>query len=707
MSHSNSEPNPSMGHSHSHRRGLSVLLPERPHKGHDQTDHAGSANKAGNTTNASTQTSVSAPLHGSHHVHQRRIVFIGNPNVGKSSMFNQLLGAKSRVMNAPGTTVLLERGSYTYGDETWNLIDTPGTYSLLPLSPDEEVASQAAMGMNGQPNPDLIAAVLDVTNIARSLYFLAMILELGRPTVVALTMNDLARRAGAGVDPAELSQSLDGVPVVEVDGRTGKGTDLLMETIAQHLNGTPMPHGLKAVDTNDVDVAQWVESRADDRFEWAAQVLEHISLENRARVTLSDRLDRVLLNPVFGIIAFLAIMFLTFQATTWLAGPMQDWIDGSFRAWCEGGVTHLFTWFSPTATDTWFYGLIVNGILDGCITVLTFLPPMGIMFIMLSLLEDSGYLARAAFVMDRAMRSLHLDGRAFLPIVIGFGCNLPALAATRTLPDSRQRVLVGMLVPFSSCTARLSVYLVLAYAFFRDQAGLVVFLMYVASVLLILGVGILLRKVKFRDLHSEPFAMSLPPYQVPRLVTLLQSVLIKLWDFVKGASSIIVTMIALMWVLQGIPATANAGSFGHVENVHDSVYGVVADTVAPVFAPAGFDDWHASAALMTGFVAKEVVVGSLGQSYAVDSGDETEIQQGEGSLGAAIRHSFDESSGGHGQAAAVAFLLFTLAYTPCLATVAELRRQFGGRIALQTVGLGLITAYILAVLAFQTLRWVL
>ncbi len=682
---------------HGHRRGLAALLPERQHHGADRPqdhnhnhdyDHHGAAD-------------------GATAVHHRRVVFIGNPNVGKSSMFNSLLGAKARVMNAPGTTVLLERGSYRYGDETWNLVDTPGTYSLLPLSPDEEVASQAAMGTDGQPQPDLIVAALDATNIARSLYFLAMVLELGRPTVVALTMNDLARRNNVGLDPAELSATLGGVPVVEVDGRTGKGASTLMETIAASFHGTPMPRGLHAIDTHSVDVASWVEDNADARFEWAAHVLEHLNLESRARITRSDRIDRVLLNPVFGILAFLAVMFIVFQATTWLAGPMQDWIDGSVREWCEAGINTVFSWFGPNATDSWFHGLIVDGILDGCITVLTFLPPMGIMFIMLSLLEDSGYLARAAFVMDKAMRAMHLDGRAFLPIVIGFGCNLPALAATRTLPDSRQRVLVGMLVPFSSCTARLSVYLVLAYAFFRDQAGLVVFLMYVCSVLLILGVGILLRQVKFRDLQSEPFAMSLPPYQVPRLVTLVRSVLVKLWDFIKGASSIIITMIAFMWLLQSIPATANAGSFGHVDDVHQSVYGVVADTVAPVFAPAGFDDWHASAALMTGFVAKEVVVGSLGQSYAINSGNEDEQQQGEGTLGEAIRHSFDESSGGHGRAAAVAFLLFTLAYTPCLATVAELKRQFGRKIAWQTVGLGLVTAYILAVLAFQTLRWVL
>lgn len=660
---------------HSHRRGLAAVLPE-----HDR--------------------------HGQHPGHGPRAVFIGNPNVGKSSMFNAILGARARVMNAPGTTVLLESGSLAIDGTEWQLIDTPGTYSLLPLSPDEEVAAHAVMGTGGQPAPDVVVTVLDATNISRSLYFLAMVLELGHPTVVALTMDDLARRQDAGIDAVELSDALDGVPVVEVNGRTGQGSAALLDAIALAHGGTPLPHELKRADLQVVDAA-WVEEGADRRFDWAAHILSTLNMQARQRVTASDRIDHVLLHPVLGIVVFLAVMYAMFQATTSLAGPAQDWIDGTVRDWCTVGIDTVFSWFGAGALDGWFHSLVVSGVLDGVITIATFIPPMGIMFILLSLLEDSGYLARAAFVMDRAMRLMGLDGRAFLPIIIGFGCNLPALAATRTLPDSRQRVLVGMLVPFSSCTARLSVYIVLAYAFFREQAGLVVFLMYVCSVVLILLVGILLRAVKFTDLRSEPFAMSLPPYQVPRLVTLCTSVLKRLWDFVKGASGIIISMVIVMWLLQAIPATAAAGSFAHVDDVQDSVYGRVADGVAPVFATAGFDDWHASAALMTGFVAKEVVVASMAQSYSIDTGDEDEQQQGEGSLGAAMRASFDESSGGHGKAAAIAFLVFTLAYTPCLATVAELRRQFSTRIALQSVGLGLLVGYLLAVIAFQALRWVL
>lgn len=643
----------------------------------------------------------------------RHVVFVGNPNVGKSSLFNTLLGAHTKVMNAPGTTVLLETGRLHYRGpdgngpaEVWDCTDTPGTYSLLPLSPDEKVAADAVMGAEGLPRPDLVVAVLDATNIARSLYFLAMVVELGAPTVVALTMNDLAEAQGCGVDAERLSALLDGLPVVAVDGRTGAGTDRLVRAIADGFRGTPVPEGLHPL-TGTANVRAWVEDHADARFDWAARIIRGLDLQMRDRVTLSDRIDRVLLHPVFGIVMFLTVMYLVFQATTTLAGPMQDWFDVTVRGWLAAMVDTVFSWFGPAASTGWAHALVVDGVLDGVVTVLTFIPPMGIMFLLLSLLEDSGYLARAAFVMDRAMRTIGLDGRAFLPIIVGFGCNLPALAATRTLPDSRQRVLTGMLIPFSSCSARLSVYLVLAYAFFRSHAGSVVFLMYVLSVAVILLVGLLLRHTKFRGLKPEPFAMSLPPYQCPRLVMLIRSVLGRLWGFVRGASSVIVTMIVALWVLQGIPATPGAGSFGQVEDVHDSVYGVVADAVAPVFTPAGFGDWHASAALITGFVAKEVVVGSMSQSYNVAGGDDsTEQRQGEGTLGARLRESFDASSGGHGRAAAAAFLLFVLAYTPCLATVAELKRQYGFRTMLQTVGLSLTVAYVLAVVAFQLLRLV-
>lgn len=650
----------------------------------------------------------------------KRVVFVGNPNVGKSSMFNALLGARTRTMNAPGTTVSITCGQYhdekpkTAGNaQNWQFVDTPGTYSLAPMSPDEQVAVNALTGMSGMPVPDLAVVVLDATALSRSLYLLSMVVELGLPTVVALTMNDLAVRNGCGVDAERLSHLLDGMPVVAIDGRTGNGGKALADAIAASFEGTPVPHGLTALPTATADadmktadgLSVWAESRADARLDWTAGILRGLDMHAVDHVTLSDRIDRVLLHPVIGVLVFLAVLFVVFQATTTLASPMQDWIDVTFRGWCTDGLDLLLGLFGPSVSGGWLRSLLVDGLLDGVVTVLTFIPVMGIMFLLLSILEDSGYMARAAFVMDRAMRALGLDGRAFLPIIVGFGCNLPALAATRTLSDSRQRVLTGMLVPFAACSARLSVFLVLAHAFFPKYAGLVVFLMYVASVMVILLVGVLLRHTMFRGLEPEPLMLALPAYQCPRALQLARSVLLRLWGFIRGASVIIISMITALWMLQGIPVTANAGGFAHVDDVHDSAYGVLADAVAPVFAPAGFDDWHASAALITGFVAKEVVVGSMSQSYHADEPDDAASQQaGEGTLGQKLRASFDQSSHGHGKAAAIAFLLFTLAYTPCLATVAEMRRQFGTKVAARSVLLSLAVAYVIAIIAFQTLR---
>ncbi len=650
----------------------------------------------------------------------KRVVFVGNPNVGKSSMFNALLGARTRTMNAPGTTVSITCGQYRYksskttkNPQNWQFVDTPGTYSLSPMSPDEQVAVDALTGASGMPVPDLAVVVLDATALSRSLYLLSMVVELGLPTVVALTMNDLAVRNGCGVDAERLSHLLDGMPVVAIDGRTGNGGKALADAIAASFEGTPVPHGLTALPTATADadmktadgLSVWAESRADARLDWTAGILRGLDMHAVDHVTLSDRIDRVLLHPVIGVLVFLAVLFVVFQATTTLASPMQDWIDVTFRGWCADGLDLLLGLFGPSVSGGWLRSLLVDGLLDGVVTVLTFIPVMGIMFLLLSILEDSGYMARAAFVMDRAMRALGLDGRAFLPIIVGFGCNLPALAATRTLSDSRQRVLTGMLVPFAACSARLSVFLVLAHAFFPKYAGLVVFLMYVASVMVILLVGVLLRHTMFRGLEPEPLMLALPAYQCPRALQLARSVLLRLWGFIRGASVIIISMITALWLLQGIPVTANAGGFAHVDDVHDSAYGVLADAVAPVFAPAGFDDWHASAALITGFVAKEVVVGSMSQSYHADEPDDAASQQaGEGTLGQKLRASFDHSSHGHGKAAAIAFLLFTLAYTPCLATVAEMRRQFGTKVAARSVLLSLAVAYVIAIIAFQTLR---
>jgi ferrous iron transport protein B len=322
---------------------------------------------------------------------------------------------------------------------------------------------------------------------------------------------------------------------------------------------------------------------------------------------------------------------------------------------------------------------------------------MAIMFLAIALLEDSGYMARAALVSDRVMRLIGLDGRAMLPLVIGFGCNLPALAATKTLPNARQRLLTGLLIPYASCTARLVIFLFIASVFFPRHAGTVVFAMYLASVAVIVLVGLALRKTVFRGVGQEPLILVLPPYQVPRPLPLARSVVLRCRDFAIKAGRVIMVLMLLVWGLLSIPVSGGYSIGDDVPPEH-SVLGAAATAAAPVFAPAGFDDWHLTASLMTGFVAKEAAVGTLATSFGMDEpADPSEP----GDLSGLVHAALDRSSGGHGNAAALAYMFFCLGYTPCMVTVAEQRRLFGFKPTLSALGLSLIVSWALAVAVFQ------
>jgi ferrous iron transport protein B len=345
----------------------------------------------------------------------------------------------------------------------------------------------------------------------------------------------------------------------------------------------------------------------------------------------------------------------------------------------------------------WIHGLLIEGLIGGVGSVLTFAPLMAIMFVLLALLEDSGYLARAAVVTDRMMRHLGLPGQAFLPLVVGFGCNVPGISATRILPLPRQRLLTALLVPFTSCTARLTVYLMIGDVFFGRWAGTVTFAMYVASILLVIGTGLLLKATLWRTMPDPPLVLDLPPYQRPTLALTAAVSWRKLKGFLATAGGIIVAVVVAVWVLQSIPYGTGGGGFGEVD-VSDSLYAAIARWIAPVFTPAGFGSWDLASTLIVGFVAKEAVISSWAQTYAVEDPATGGAIAG---MSDALHASFGQASGGYTLPAVIAFLVFFLAYTPCVATLAAQTREIGAKWTWIGVALQLVVAWVLAVLVFQ------
>ena len=639
------------------------------------------------------------------------IALVGAPNVGKSTLFNAVTGARRTVGNWPGTTVEVGSGiwparSGLAGDAT--VLDLPGAYSLDPLSPDEALTRNLLLDTPPADRPDLVVVAADAANLARSLHLGAQLREHPYRVVVALTMVDVAARRGVEVDPAALAAAL-GTPVVALDPRHRRGHDALASTVAHALrHGVPTPRitgsGTQSADAGMAGMAEKPGDPVDDlgvddeRFAWIeAAVRAGTRRTGTARRSRSDRIDAVVTHPVGGPLVFLAAMWLVFQITTTVASPLQDLLDGLFTGPVSDGARALLDAVGLGGTPV--VGLVVNGLIAGVGMLLTFVPLMALMFLLLAILEDSGYMARAAVVTDRLMRRLGLPGKAFLPLVVGFGCNVPAIAATRILGQARQRILVALLVPFTSCSARLTVYVMLATIFFPDHAGTVVFAMYVVSIVLVLLVGMALRRTLWRTMGTEPLILDLPPYQRPTLRLSLAVMWVRLRGFLRTAGGIIVATVVVVWALQSWPA--HGGQFGEVA-IEDSAYGVAAQAIAPVFEPAGFGQWQTGSALVVGFIAKEAVISSWAQTYAVADPE----GGGADHLAEHITTAFQTSSGGHPTAAVLAFLVFLLAYTPCIATLAAQRREIGGRWTLLGVGIQLVVAWTLAVAAFQIGRLV-
>ncbi|EET78250.1 ferrous iron transport protein B [Corynebacterium tuberculostearicum] len=612
------------------------------------------------------------------------LALVGAPNSGKSTLFNALTGAKVQTGNWPGTSVEVSRGLWNAQPEAFDIIDLPGAYSLDPMSPDEEFTRD--MLVEGPPceRPDVVVVLVDATAPARGLNLAFQIAEYPYRVVIGVTKEDVAKQQGISIDIAALSRVV-GMPVVSVNGRRRENLDALEGAVAKAMQTEPQTIRPNAdVDQRfaDLDAAEKVA----------------VSHENVGE-PLSQRVDRLVLHPVLGPILFLAVMWAVFFITTTVAGPLQDGLE----AFITGPVSDAARSILP---DHWLVtGLLVDGLIGGVGMVLTFAPLLALMFLCLAVLEDSGYMARAAVVTDRVMRAIGLPGKAFIPIVVGYGCNVPAISATRVLGDVRHRILTCLLIPFTSCSARLIVFMMLAQVFFPAHAGSAVFAMYVLSIALVVLVGLALRRTVWRAMPSEALVIDLPAYQLPTFKLTVSVMWVRLKGFLHTAGGIIVATVVVIWLLMSIPVTGGHSFNEEAVPPQDSAYGAVSKAMSPVFAPAGFDSWSLTGPLVTGFVAKETLISTWAQTYAVeDVTDDAPEEQAESPLASHIRADFDAASGGHGLAAVWAYMVFLLAYTPCVATVAAQRREIGWKWTLIGFALQLATAWILAVGVFQILK---
>lgn len=617
---------------------------------------------------------------------------IGAPNSGKSTLFNALTGASVQMGNWPGTSVEISRGQWKTSAGTYDLIDFPGAYSLDPATPDEQFTRDMIVDAAPEDRPDAVIVVVDAASLERGLYMLAQLLETSHRAIVVLTKEDVAQSHGMVIDTDELSRQL-GTPVVSVNPRQRRGVDQVAAVLAERLAQPPTVRAMAP----DEDIL-------DDRFGWIERATASaLNVDGSVGLSFTERFDKFALHPVAGPLLFMFVMWLVFQITTTVAGPLQDFCAGLI----EGPVANGLTWVldSLNITNNVVRGFLLNGLVAGVGAVVSFAPLMALMFMCLAVLEDSGYMARAAVVTDRLMKAIGLPGKAFIPIIVGFGCNVPAISATRVLGRPEHRILTALLIPFASCSARLTVYAMLASTFFPDHVGSVVFAMYLISIVLMISFGFVLRSTLWRRVGNDPLVIDLPVYQIPGLRLVGIVTWNRLKAFLKTAGSIIVICVAAVFMLQSTPVVEGESFGSETLSVQDSAYGAVSDAISPMFEPAGFGSWSLSGALVTGFIAKEAVISTWAQTYALEDPSSASVaEQGQSSLAHAITADFNDASGGHSIAAIWAFMIFLLSYTPCVATLAAQRREIGWKWTLMGLGLQFAGAWVLAVIVFNALK---
>lgn len=605
-------------------------------------------------------------------------VLVGNPNAGKTTLFNALTGLRQKVGNYPGVTVECKEGML---DSGVRLLDLPGLYSLSPRSPEEALAAGVLKG-EGAEAPDAIVAVADATNLERHLYLVTQLLELGRPLVLALNMSDLARARHLAIDAGALSREL-GIPVVAVSALTGEGLEGLGRLLAAGVPAPRMPEGLAAAVREAAPRGPRAGILA--RYAWIRGVGGRV-IDRRVQSPdrLTEGLDRVLTHRVFGLAAFLGLMFLVFLAIFSLAEIPMGWVEagvafvqdlvrtGFSRAGMAGGALE---------------GLVVDGGLAGVGAVLVFLPQILILFFFIAVLEDSGYMARAAFLMDRFMRAVGLHGKSFIPLMSSFACAIPGIMATRTIENRKDRLATILVAPLMSCSARLPVYLLLVAAFVpRFQAAAMLGLYALGT----LAAFLMARLFKSTLLKGPPppFIMELPPYRVPALKGVLLSMGERSGQFVKRAGTVILAISMVLWFLASHPK----GPGGAAPAMEATYVGCMGHAIEPAIRPLGFD-WRIGVGLVTSFAAREVMVTTLATLYGVE-GDDDAVRAG---LVERLRRDYSPAVG-------VSLLVFFVLACQCMSTLAVVKRETGSwSWALFMLAYMTVLAYLGSLAAYQGL----
>ncbi|MEW6280405.1 MAG: ferrous iron transport protein B [Candidatus Eremiobacterota bacterium] len=679
------------------------------------------------------------------------VLTVGNPNTGKTTLVNALTGSRFQVGNWPGTTVDRLSASFRHSDRDIRLIDLPGSYSLAATTPEELIARNELLELQ----PDAVVNVLDAGNLERNLYQTLELSELGHPVLVALNLVDEARSKGLEVDADALSAEL-GLSVVPMVASRGEGVQELASRLVSARPARPQVSypaaieraaavleellgdragrrwlALAALSGEVVKLPDAVARRAEElrsELESAgldpfleiagaryrrAHELAHRALEKRpVPPHLTERIDRWVLHPWLGVPLFLAGMLFVFRFTFLLSDPWIEFV-GSVQEVLGG-------WVAAFGLPGWLQSLVNDGFINGVGTVVAFAPVLFFLYLAMSFLEASGFLARAAFMADRMMQWAGLPGRGFIPLILGFGCNVPAIYATRTMEDFGDRLRVALAIPFMACSARLAVFALFASVFFPRNSAMVVFGLYLLGLVVGLGTAVLLGKL--HKMGQSSGIMELPAYRMPTLRLLFRQAGQRTWSFIRGAGASILVAVLIVWFLLNVPP-------GDAAN---SLYAKASQAMIPLFSPMGVSDWRLIGALMPGFIAKEVVIGTLGVSY-LGSEPATALglveglrQLGQSFLGTLLAFanaipalfglpSFtppppDAPQGLPGAlaasvapAGALAYLVFVQLYTPCVATVAAIKQEFGRRWAVFSVVYQLVVAYLLALLGSRLL----